>query len=119
MAYGKKLSDMEKKAKMTALKSAHETATEMMKSNLNGAKKQESPKLTDPPDLKKHTESMSKESGIDFKNDSDEIEDPQRDGNVIGRHISDANDDIEPSSDLSVYDIDLELERLQKLRNKR
>lgn len=111
MAYEKrKMSDLEKKAKMTALKGAHSSATDAMKQSLG--------KLKDPPDLKKHVSAMSKESGIDYKNDSDKIEDPQRSGNVIGRHISDENHDCPASSELSVYDIDLELERLQKLRNK-
>jgi hypothetical protein len=107
--FGKKkgMSPIEKKAKLAALKGTNDWANDAMKSKMSSIVK-------DPKDLKSHVAEMSKESGIDFKGDSDHIEDPQRDGNVVGRHISDENDNCPPDRDTSVYDVDLELERLMK-----
>lgn len=112
MAYRKKpMSENEKKAKMSALKGAHSMATEAMKSGLKIQK--------DSPELKKSVKRRSDESGIDFKYDSDHIVDPRHEGDVIGDHISDENDDIEPNSEMSVYDIDEELARLMKMRDQK
>lgn len=107
----RKMTENEKKAKLTALKGAHSAATDAMKDSLKIQK--------DSPELKKSVKRRSDESGIDFKGDSDKIIDPRREGDVIGDHISDENDDIEPNSELSVYDIDEELARLMKIRDQR
>lgn len=112
MAYNKKpMTENEKKAKLTALKGAHSAATGAMKDSLCIQK--------DSPQLKKHVKQMSAESGIDWKGDSDTVVDPRHEGDVVGRHISDENDDIEPNSEMSVDDINAELERLMKLRDQR
>lgn len=105
------MTENEKKAKLTALKEAHGMASSALKDNLSGRK--------DSSELKKSVKSRSDESGIDFKGDSDSIVDPRHEGDVIGDHISDENDDIEPNSEMSVYDIDQELARLMKLRDQR
>lgn len=113
MAYSNKpLSENEKKAKMTALKSAHSMATDQMKQTItkgNG--------LKDSGDLKKHVKAMSAESGIDWKGDSDHISDPENQGNVIGRHISDENIDATPD-DQSVYDIDARIQELMEQKSR-
>jgi hypothetical protein len=94
MAFSKKpLSDIEKKAKLTALRDANKTATDIMSGNLKDSK-----------GLKSHVKSMSEEAGIDFKNDSDELKDPTHNGNVVGRHISDEN--IDKQQNASTYNID-------------
>ena len=113
MAYGKKpMSDMEKKAKMTALKGANKEASNMMKESMQAYDKKDSPAL------KKHVKEMSDDTGIDFKNDSDSIKDPQRYGNVIGRHVSDENIEAEPEPD-SVYDIDELDARIRRLMDQK
>jgi hypothetical protein len=112
MAINKKpMTENEKKAKMAVLKDAHSTASGMMRDAMSGYKNSDSPQL------KSHVKDMSKDSGIDFKNDSDKIVDPRHEGDVVGRHISDENDDVEPNSEMSVYDINAELERLQRIRD--
>lgn len=93
----------EKEAKLKALKSINSSAKEAMSRNL---------KKKDSPELKKHVKEMSDDALHDFKDDSDHITDPQMSGNVIGRHISDENEDCGPEDGMSVYDID---ERLAKL----
>lgn len=100
MAYNKKpMSENEKKAKLTALKDANKTASNAMRDNMTSYGKKDSP------ELKKHVKSMSDDSKIDFKNDSESIKDPTHYGNVVGRHISDEDIDCEPESD-SKYNID-------------
>lgn len=107
----KPMTENEKKAKLTALKGAHSAASEAMRDSLKVQK--------DSPLLKKSVKRRSDESGIDFKGDSDKIVDPRHEGDVIGDHVSDENDDIEPNSEMSVYDIDEELARLMKIRDSR
>lgn len=112
MAYSKKpMTENEKKAKLTALKGAHSAASGAMKNSLTSQK--------DSSQLKKHVSQMSSESGIDWKGDSDSIVDPNHEGDVVGRHISDENRDIDPNSEMSVDDINEELARLMKLRDQR
>jgi DNA repair ATPase RecN len=97
MAQAKKpMNELEKKAKLTALKDAHKTATDVMTQSLYGSKK-------DPKLLKDHVKDMTKESGIDFKGDSDSINDPKRLGEVIGREVSHENA-THSADDQSVYD---------------
>lgn len=106
MAYGKKpMTENEKKAKLSVLKDAHKQASSALKGNLS--------KYKDSKELKSHVKDMSKESGIDFKNDSDKIVDPGMDGDVVGRHISDEN--IDHCDTDSVYDIDEIDARLKSL----
>lgn len=104
-SYNKKpMSESEKKAKLSALKEANSMASGLMKDSLSRVK--------DPNYLKKHVKDMSQDSGIDFKGDSDHITDPELEGDVIGRHISDENDVVETTQDLSSYDIDAQIEKL-------
>lgn len=97
------MADLEKQAKLKALKSLNSKAKDSMSKKLNECK--------DTDALKKHVKEMSEETDIDFKNDADKIQDPQHYGNVVGRHITD-EDDCCDDDDLSVYDIDDKLERL-------
>lgn len=104
----KPLSDIEKKAKLTALKDANKAATDMMSSHLKDSKA-----------LKSHVKDMSKETNIDFKNDSDEIKDPTHNGNVVGRHISDENIDSQPTdSTYNIDEIDAQLKHLMEQKAK-
>lgn len=105
------MKETEKQAKLKVLKSINSQAKSMMSSKIK--KQQDCEK--DSPALKKHVKEMSDETDIDFKNDSDSITDPENEGNVVGRHISDENGDC-CDEDLSVYDID---ERLEKLMRKK
>lgn len=110
----KPMSPNEKKAKLTALKDAHKTASDMMTQSLYGSKQ-------DPKVLKDHVKDMTKESGIDFKGDSDSIIDPKRLGKVIGREISHENA-TQAADDSSVYDpndlnsIEARLQELMKMK---
>jgi len=100
MAFQKKpMTENEKKAKLTALKGAHGEASKHMTQSLYAHNDRKDSKS-----LKDHVKEMTEDTGIDFKGDSDKIVDPQHEGNVIGRHISDENDDIETSADHSGYD---------------
>ena len=64
MAYSKKpMTETEKKAKLTALKDAHKTATDVMTQSLYGSKK-------DPKALKDHVKDMSDDAMHNFKDDS-------------------------------------------------
>lgn len=106
----KQLNEIEKKAKLTALKDAHKTASDMMTQSLYGSKQ-------DPKALKDHVKDMTKESGIDFKGDSDDVIDPKRLGKVIGRQVSYENA-THAADDSSVYDpndLNSIEERLQEL----
>jgi hypothetical protein len=105
----KSMSPNEKQAKLSVLKDLHKQSSDLMSQSLKVTK--------DSPELKKSVKRRSDESGIDFKGDSDKIHDPRKEGDVIGDHISDENDVIEPNSEMSVYDIDEELARLMKLRD--
>jgi DNA repair ATPase RecN len=116
MALPKKpMTDNEKKAKLTALKGAHKAASDVMTQSLTGRKDSKS--------LKDHVAQMSKDEGIDFKGDSDHIIDPQRLGNVVGRHISDENA-THAADDQSVYDpndlnsVEARLQELMKMKRK-
>lgn len=111
MAYGKKMTENEKKAKITALKGANSMAKEAMKNGFS--------KYKDSKELKSHVKEMSDESGIDFKGDSDKIVDPGMDGDVVGRHISDENiDHCETESVYDINEIDAELKRLMEQKSK-
>lgn len=111
MALPKKpMTDNEKKAKLTALKGAHKAASDVMTQSLYGSKQ-------DPKVLKDHVKDMTEESGIDFKEDSDDIIDPKRLGKVIGREVSYENA-THSADDQSVYDpndLNSIEERLQEL----
>lgn len=107
----KEMTENEKKAKLAVLKDANKQASKAMAHSLSSQK--------DSKQLKDHVKTESAESKIDWKGDSDHIIDPRREGDVIGRHISDENDEIEPNSEMSVYDINEELARLMKLRDQR
>lgn len=113
MSYSKKsMTENEKKAKLTVLKDANKQADNMMKSALCGFK--------DSSELKKHVKTMSDDSCIDFKNDSDKVEDPTKYGNVTGRHISDENIESRDNSK-SVYDlgeIDAQLKKLMEQKKR-
>jgi cell division septal protein FtsQ len=110
MAYNKKpMTENEKKAKLTALKGAHSAATGAMKESMSSIK--------DSPALKKHVAQMSKDTGMNLKNDSDSIADPMHQGNVVGRHISDENDDCEQDGH-SVYDIDARIQELMEQKSR-
>lgn len=106
----KPMTDSEKKAKLAALGEANSMASKIMKDSLSNAK--------EPSYLKKHVKTMSSESGIDFKGDSDHITDPEEEGDVVGRHISDENDEVETTQDLSSYDIDLKIAKLMEQKAK-
>lgn len=112
MVYGKKkMTENEKKAKLSVLKDAHGQASAAMKEGLSSYK--------DSKQLKKHVKDMSDEAGHDFKDDSDRIVDPGMDGDVIGRHISDEN--IDHCDTPSVYDeesIDARIRELVALKEK-
>lgn len=96
MAYSKKpMTDNEKKAKLTALKDAHKAASDVMTQSLTPRK--------DPKCLTDHVKQMSKDSGIDFKGDSDKVVDPMHIGRVVGRKVSVENEDTH-ADDTSVYD---------------
>ena len=112
MAYGKKpMSENEKKAKLTALRGANSMAKEAMKSGYS--------KYKDSKELKSHVKDISKESGIDFKNDSDNIVDPGMDGDVVGRHVSDENiDHCETESVYDINEIDAQLKHLLEQKSK-
>lgn len=117
MAIPKKpMTDNEKKAKLTALKDAHKQASDVMTQSLYGSKK-------DPKSLKDHVKDMTEDEGIDFKEDSDKIEDPKRLGKVVGRQVSYENA-THSADDQSVYDpndlnsIEARLEELMKLKRK-
>jgi DNA repair ATPase RecN len=77
----------------------------------------------DPKMLKDHVSEMSKESGIDFKGDSDSVVDPQRLGKVIGREVSYENA-THSADDQSVYDpndlnsVEARLQELMKMKRK-
>ena len=103
------MKDLEKQAKLGVLKNINSQAKKAMSSKLK--KKEDCEK--DSPALKKHVKEMSDETDIDFKNDSDSITDPENEGNVVGRHISDENGYC-CDEDLSVYDIDERSERLMR-----
>lgn len=111
MAYGKKMTETEKKAKLVALKGAHSMASEAIKGKYS--------KFKDSKELKSHVKDMSKESGIDFKNDSDNIVDPGMDGDVVGRHISDENmDHCESDSVYDLNEIDAQIKHLMEQKSK-
>lgn len=96
MALPKKpMTEIEKKAKLTALKGANKSATDVMTQSLTDRK--------DPKSLKNHVADMTKESAIDFKGDSDNIRDPQHLGKVVGREVSFENA-THQADDTSVYD---------------
>jgi len=107
------MTENEKKAKLTALKSAHKTASDVMTQSLTDRK--------DPKSLKDHVKTMSKDAEYDFKNDSDKVVDPQHMGKSLGRKISFENEDTR-ADDASVYDpndinsVEAELEKLLKLK---
>lgn len=103
------MNENEKQSKLKVLKSINSQAKSLMSSKIKKNKDCEK----DSPDLKKHIKEMSDETDIDFKNDSDNITDPEHEGNVIGRHVSDENSEC-CDEDLSVYDIDERLERLMR-----
>jgi len=118
MAIQKKpMTPNEKKAKLTVLKDAHKQASDVMTQSLYGSRK-------DPKELKDHVKDMSKESGIDFKGDSDDIIDPKRLGKVVGRQVSYENA-THAADDQSVYDpndlnsIDERLKQLMELKKGR
>lgn len=115
MAYSKKpMTDNEKKAKLTALKDAHKQASDVMCQSLYGSKE-------DPKALKDHVKDMTKDSGIDFKGDSDDITDPKRLGKVIGREVSHENA-THSADDQSVYDpndlnsVEARIQELMKMK---
>jgi len=111
MAYGKKMTETEKKAKLTALKGAHSMASEAMKKGYSDYK--------DSKALKSHVKEMSDDTKIDFKNDSDNIVDPGMDGDVVGRHISDENiDHCETESVYDINEIDAQLKHLLEQKAK-
>lgn len=109
------MSENEKKAKLTALKGAHKQASDYMTQSLTGMK--------DPKSLKDHVKDMTEESGMDFKNDSDNITDPQRLGKVVGRQVSFENA-THAADDSPVYDpndidsIDEHINRLMKMKKR-
>lgn len=109
MALPKKpMTETEKKAKLTALKDANKMAKDAMSSGLKDSKI-----------LKKHVKDMSDESEIDFKNDSDKIEDPTHYGNVIGRHISDENVEEQPTdSSYNIDELDAQIRKLMEQKAK-
>lgn len=118
MAMSKKpMSPNEKKAKLTALKDAHKVASDVMTQSLYGSKK-------DPKLLKDHVKDMTEESGIDFKGDSDDIVDPKRLGEVIGREVSHENA-THAADDQSVYDpndlnsIEARLQELMQMKKRK
>lgn len=108
------MTETEKQAKLKVLKSINSSAKQAMSGKLSKKKEDK-----DSPELKKHVKEMSEDTDIDFKGDIDHITDPELDGNVVGRHITDEDYD---DSDLSVYDINDRLEKLikrkQELKNK-
>jgi len=117
MALPKKpMSETEKKAKLSALKGAHKMASDVMTQSLTDRK--------DPKSLKDHVAEMTKDSGIDFKNDSDEVIDPKRLGKVIGRQVSYENA-THSADDQSVYDpndlnsIEARLQELMQIKKGR
>ena len=101
------MKETEKEAKLKALKSINGVAKKAISGKLSKKDTKDSPAL------KKHVKEMSDETDIDFKGDSEHITDPENDGNVVGRHISDEEADCTPD-DTSVYDIDQRLEQLMK-----
>jgi hypothetical protein len=114
MALPKKpMTETEKKAKLKVLRDAHKQTSDVMTQSLSGRK--------DPKSLKEHVADMTEEAGIDFKNDSDEIEDPKHLGKVIGREVSYENAD-HSADDQSVYDendensIEQQIQRLMKMK---
>lgn len=107
----KKMTDLEKKAKMTVLKDANSAARKAMQDSVS--------KYKDSKELKSHVKDMSEETGIDFKNDSDEIIDPTHNGNVVGRHISDENiDESVSDSEYNIDELEAQIKKLMEQKSK-